>query len=156
MRKLRYLVEELFNDMEISNNIKAIPEDLLIAIRNNIKNKLEAITLQDLMDKKDLFHLIDDFKFFEASLNQLSNELKTYIFESQNNFFTILESFVDVHHISSSNKGQYEKYLISKENLSKLIELSEIENHIRNLDTTIPLSEENKQLLSYWNNKSKW
>lgn len=154
LRTKIYLVEELFNDMEI-NNIKTIPENLLIAIKNNIKNKLEAITLQDFIEKKNLFYVLDDFKFFEASLNQLSNELKTYIFESQNNFFTILKSFVEVHHISSSNEGQYEKCIISKENLSKLIDLSEIDNHIINLDTTL-LNEENNILLSYWKNKTRW
>lgn len=156
LRTKMYLVEKFFDDMEISNNIKAIPDDMLIAIKNNIKNKLEAITLQDLIEKKKLFYVINDFQFFEASLNQLSNELKTYIFESLNNFFTILKNFIEVHNISSSNKGQYKKYLISKENLSKLIELSEIENYIKNLDTTISLSEENKQLLSYWNDKNRW
>ncbi|OHD99170.1 MAG: hypothetical protein A3E21_03715 [Sulfurimonas sp. RIFCSPHIGHO2_12_FULL_36_9] len=120
-----------------------------------VKEKLENITLSNILEGLHPSYIVYIYKDFEALLEKLSTELKDYIFKDSESFFEILKVFERVSKISSSNKGVYDKHSIAKDNLSKLIDLNEVEEYIKNLNVST-LSDEENILLSYWNNNDRW
>lgn len=140
---------------EHSDKKVVIAKETLEELNKTVKEQLESITLNSILEGLYPSYIVYLYDRFEASLEKLSHELKEYIFDNSKSFFEILKIFERVSRVSSSNKGVYDKHSIAKEHLSKLIDLSEIEEYIKSLNASMLADEENI-LLSYWNNNDRW
>jgi predicted KAP-like P-loop ATPase len=140
---------------EYSNEKVIIANKTLEELNKSVKEKLESITLNSILEGLYPSSIVYLYDRFEASLEKLSRELKEYIFDNSKKIFEILKIFERVSRVSSSNKGIYDEHSIAKEHLSKLIDLSELEEYIKSLNVSTLTDEENI-LLSYWNNNDRW
>ena len=141
---------------ENKRNEKIVLNDnTLKKLKNLIKEELENITLQNLLNNKYPIYVISRFDDFNASIDNLSEEFNDFIFENINNFFIILKLFEKISTVSSSYADTYDSYSIAKDTLVKLVELDKIENFIEELDITA-VNNEQKKLLDYWKNGDKW
>jgi hypothetical protein len=132
-----------------------IANETLKELNKIVKEKLENITLNNILEGLYLSYIVYFYDKFEASLKSLSHELKEYIFKDTKSFFEILKVFERVSRVSSSHEGTYDKYSITKDHLSRLIDLSAVEEYIKDLNVSTLTDEENT-LLSYWNNNDRW
>ncbi|MDP3587181.1 MAG: P-loop NTPase fold protein [Sulfuricurvum sp.] len=152
---------ELLKDMK--EEIEKTHSDKKIIIKNEtleelntiVKDRLENITLNNILEDLYPSYIVYLFDSFDAKFENLSIELTDYIFQGTKNFFEILKVFERVSRVSSSNNGVYDKYSIAKDHLSRLIDLSEVEEYIKSLNVSTLTDEENL-LLSYWNNNDRW
>lgn len=149
---LKDINEEIFK--EHSDKKVVIAKETLEELNKIVKEQLESITLNSILEGLYPSHIVYLYNRFEASLEKLSHELKEYIFDNTKSFFEILKIFERVSRVSSS-KGVYDKHSIAKEHLSKLIDLSEIEEYINSLNVSM-LSDEENILLGYWTNNDRW
>ena len=151
------LFEYITKELEKNSHEKEqfIQESSLNKIKQKIKEDLEVISLHDLIRNKELSYLILRFDLVEASLECLASEIRKYIFKSNENFFTILNIFQRTSTVSSSNKGTYERYSISKDSLSKLLDLNEINSYIEEIDRS-KIKEPELNLLEYWEKGDRW
>lgn len=161
-KKVFFIIKcELLKDIneeiskEHSDNKVVITKETLEGLNKIVKEQLESITLNNILEGLYPSYIVYLYDRFEASLEKLSHALKEYIFNNTKNFLEILKIFERVSRVSSSNKGVYNKYSIAKEHLSKLVDLSEVEEYIKSLNVSILTDEENI-LLSYWNNNDRW
>jgi predicted KAP-like P-loop ATPase len=134
------------------NNEKVIiTNGTLKELNETLKEKLENITLNNILKGEYQSYIVDFYDKLEVSLKSLSHELKEYIFKDTKSFFEILKVFKQVHS-TYKDKRVSDQYLIDKNHLSKLIDLSVVEEYIRDLNLSTLTDEENI-LLTYWNNK---
>jgi len=120
-------------------------------ILNSLKSSLENIKLDNILDDSyDSFNLIFLHKEFNISLENLSKELKSFMFINNKNFFKIMKK---IKYWQMSSDGN--EYLINKNILKELNCLEETITYINRIDKD-KLSEEEKQLLILWNKESKW
>jgi predicted KAP-like P-loop ATPase len=143
---LQYVNDEIAkkgNDKKV-----IITNETLKELNEIVKEKLENITLNNILEGEYQSYIVYFYNKFEASLESLSHELKEYIFKDTKRFFEILKVFEIV---SSTHKGVYDQYSIAKDHLSELIDLSVVEEYIKDLNLSTLADEENT-LLSYWNN----
>ena len=131
--------ENTFNKLKISDDIKE-------EIFNYLKNKLENLTLANLLsDKYSEIYIFSRYKYFEASLEKIKKEINKYMFETHNNFFNVLEKFK---YWQLSSNGS--RWLINSEVLNKLVDLKIIQEYIDELNNEI--KESNKEILEIWEN----
>ncbi|MCX6052156.1 MAG: P-loop NTPase fold protein [Campylobacterales bacterium] len=140
---------------EYSDKKVIISKATLEELNNVVREKLEDITLNKILEGLHPSYIVYIYDSFKASLEKLSNELKDYIFKDTKSFFEILKVFERVSKVMSSNTGQYDKHSIAKDNLLNLIDLNEVEEYIKNLNIST-LSDEQNILLTYWKNNEKW
>jgi len=132
-----------------------LDDDVLELVMKKLRSDLESITLKNILENKDLSYFILRFELVNASLDNLSTEIEEYIFKSQSNFFDILRIFVRTSTVSSSHKGTYEKHSISKDSLSKLVSLDDIQSYIKTIDNS-QLDNDQRNLLNYWEKGDRW
>lgn len=153
------LLKDINDEIEKGSDKKVnISKNILDELNNLIKEKLENIALNHILSGQYPSYIVYIYDSFKASLEKFSIELKEYIFKDVKSFFEILKVFERVSKVSSSHKGVYDKHSIAKEHLSKLIDLNEVEEYIKNLEISIlsELSDEQNTLLSYWHNNDRW
>lgn len=148
-----YIKEDL--DKSYREHQFIIEDDALCRIKQKIKDEFESISLEDLIQDKELSYLILRFELVNASLDNLSTEIQDYIFKSTENFFTILDIFQRTSTVSSSNNGTYERYSISKDSISKLLNIDDIESYIEKIDHS-KLNKKNFDLIEYWEKGDRW
>lgn len=131
--------ENTFNKLKISDDIKE-------EIFNYLKNKLENLTLANLLsDKYSEIYIFSRYKYFEASLEKIKKEINEYMFQTHDNFFKVLEKFK---YWQLSSNGS--RWLINREVLNKLVDLKRIQEYIDELNNEI--KEPNKEILEIWEN----
>lgn len=131
--------ENTFNKLKISDDIKE-------EIFNYLKNKLENLTLANLLsDKYSEIYIFSRYKYFEASLEKIKKEINEYMFQTHDNFFKVLEKFK---YWQLSSNGS--RWLINREVLNKLVDLKIIQEYIDELNNEI--KEPNKEILEIWEN----
>lgn len=131
--------ENTFNKLKISDDIKE-------EIFNYLKNKLENLTLANLLsDKYSEIYIFSRYKYFEASLEKIKKEIIEYMFQTHDNFFKVLEKFK---YWQLSSNGS--RWLINREVLNKLVDLKRIQEYIDELNNEI--KEPNKEILEIWEN----
>lgn len=131
--------ENTFNKLKISDDIKE-------EIFNYLKNKLENLTLANLLsDKYSEIYIFSRYKYFEASLEKIKKEINEYMFQTHDNFFKVLEKFK---YWQLSSNGS--RWLINREVLNKLVNLKRIQEYIDELNNEI--KEPNKEILEIWEN----
>ena len=129
-------------------NIKDKTQERIFGI---LKNSLENIKLENILDDSyDSFNLIFLHKEFNFSLENLSKELKIFMFLNDENFFRIIEK---IKYWQMSSDGN--EYLINKNILKELNCLEETITYIDKIDKD-KLSGEEQQLLNIWNRETRW
>ncbi|MFA6138321.1 MAG: P-loop NTPase fold protein [Sulfurimonas sp.] len=151
------LLKDINEEIEKEHSDKKVnvSKDTLEELNKVVREKLEDITLNKILEGLHPSYIVYIYNSFHASFEKLSIELKEYIFKDTKSFFEILKVFERVSRVSSSHKGVYDKHSIAKDNLSNLIDLNEVEEYIKNLDLST-LSDEENILLTYWKNNEKW
>jgi predicted KAP-like P-loop ATPase len=120
-------------------------------IFKHLKNRLEQLTLKDFLnDEKIEIYIFSRYEKFDITLDKISEELNNYIFQTKDNFFTIINKFKYWQMSSDGNR-----WLISKDSLKKLINLEEVENFINNLKVD-DLNDLEQELLEIWNRETRW
>lgn len=113
-----------------------------------LKNKLENYSSKDLFsDTYNDIYIFSGYKYFEVSIDKISQEINEYMFKSDYDFFRVIEKFK---YWQLSSNGS--KWLINKEALAKLVDLETIQKYIDNLNEKTKI--EYKELLKIWDKKS--
>lgn len=109
----------------------------------NLQKELSQLSLKDLLNNIYGKNLIFRMKDYSISIENLTNELQEKVFNSQKDFFEILEFFKYWQQSSSGNK-----YLINKKLMQEFFNLEEIDKYINGLN--IKDNEKEKELLEIY------
>lgn len=125
-----------------------ISEELLDKFELRIKKRLSKLTLNKLRIDKFGKSLIYRMKDFEISIDRLSKEFNSKIFNSKDDFFEVLEFFKYWQQSSSGNK-----YLMDKELMNIFFDLEKVDDYITNI--TSEINEDEKELIEIYH-RDKW
>ncbi len=110
--------------------------------------EISEITIERLLEFQFLDELLFCSSWLEIDLSQLSEDFEQKLFEDKDSFFLILEKFIYKH--VSMPRPEY-PYSIQKSALSKLVELSKVQEFIDSMNKN-NLNEIEEKLLLYWTN----